>query len=160
MSIEYCIDDFLKIENSEKAYWALYEAILKDEQRIASPVELMVLSLADFTGNCLTNGFITFDGNARWSVVPAAKLMDAIDEPAFAKELWECIDVCREYGRKIGRDPFDYEVEYVHLDEETENKIGAREFQFTAYVDPVTDERLFKKTMDYVRQNRELFQND
>jgi hypothetical protein len=45
----------------------------------------------------------------------------------------------------------------VVLDEETENKINAREFDFTDYVDPTNDERLMRKTMDYVRKNRELF---
>ena len=155
--IEYRIDDILKIENPEKAYWALHDAIMKDKHRDPLPAELRVLSLADFTGNCLTNGFNTFDGNARWAIVPAAELMDAIDEPAFAKELWACIAICREYGRKVGRDPFGPDVKYVELDEETENKIYAREFDFTDYVDLLTDERLYRKTMDYVRKNRELF---
>ena len=59
--IEYRIDDILKIENPEKAYWALHDAIMKDKYRDALPVELRILSLADFTGNCLTNGFLTFD---------------------------------------------------------------------------------------------------
>ena len=155
--IEYCIDDILKIENPEKAYWALHDAIMKDKYRDALPVELRILSLADFTGNCLTNGFLTFDGNARWAIVPAAELMDAISEPEFAKELWSCIGICREYGNKVGRDPFGPDVEYVVLDEETENKINAREFRFTKYVDPAIDERLMRKTMDYVRKNRALF---
>ena len=48
-------------------------------------------------------------------------------------------------------------MEYVALDEETENKLYAREFDFTDYVDLLTDERLYCKTMDYVRKNRELF---
>ena len=157
MKIGYQVDDFLKIENAEKAYWALFNAILKDGDRMPLPIERRVFSLADFTGNCLTNEFLTFDGNGRWSVVPAAELMDAIDEPEFAKELWACIGICRQYGLKVGRDPFDYEVEYVKLDEATENKINSREFRFTDYVDPATDERLFRKTMDYVRKNRELF---
>lgn len=155
--IEYRIDDILKIENPEKAYWALHDAIMKDKHRDALPAEVRVLSLADFTGNCLTNGFNTFDGNARWAIVPAAELMDAIDEPAFARELWACIGICREYGRKVGRDPFGPDVEYVELDEETENKIYARKFDFTDYVDLLTDERLYRKTMDYVRKNREWF---
>jgi hypothetical protein len=155
--INYRIDDFLKMENPEKAYWALCDAIQKEKHRELLPAELRVLSLADFTGNCLTNGFNTFDCNARWAIVPSAELMDAIDEPAFAKELWACIAICREYGRKVGRDPFDPNVKYVALDEETENKLYAREFDFTDYVDPATDERLFPKTMDYVRKNRELF---
>ncbi|HLZ16520.1 MAG TPA: hypothetical protein VKQ08_05745 [Cyclobacteriaceae bacterium] len=155
--INYQIDEFLKMENPEKAYWALCGAMQKEKHRELLPAELRVLSLADFTGNCLTNGFITFDGNARWAIVSAAELMDAIDEPAFAKELWACIAICREYGKKVGRDPFDPNVEYVALDEETEKKLYAREFDFTDYVDPATDERLFPKTMDYVRKNRELF---
>ncbi|HEU6449199.1 MAG TPA: hypothetical protein VFV23_12250 [Verrucomicrobiae bacterium] len=155
--IEYNIDDILKIENPEKAYWALHDAIMKDKHRDALPAELRVLSLADFTGNCLTNGFLTFDGNARWAIVPCAELMDAIGEPEFAKELWACIGICREYGKKVGRDPFGADVEYVVLDEDTENKINAREFDFTDYVDPANDERLMRKTMDYIRKNRELF---
>lgn len=155
--IEYHIDDILKTENPVKAYWALHNAIMKDKYRDALPAELRILSLADFTGNCLTNGFLTFDGNARWAVVPAAELMDAIGEPEFARELWACIGICREYGKKIGRDPFGPDVEYVVLDEETENKIRARKFDFTDYVDPAVDERLMRKTMDYVRKNRKLF---
>jgi hypothetical protein len=155
--IGYCVDDFLKIESAEKAYWALCAAVLKDEHRAALPAEVRVLSLGDFIDNCLTNGFITFDGNARWAVVAAAELMDAIDEPAFAKELWECIAICREYGQKIGRDPFGPDVEYVEFDEETDDKISAREFRFTKHADLETTERLFRKAMDYVRKNRELF---
>ena len=148
------------MENAENAYWALCASIRKDEQRAALPVEFRVLSLGDFIDNCLTNGFITFDGNGRWSVVPTAELMDAIDEPSFAKELWACIAICREYGRKIGRDPFDPNVEYVKFDKETKNKISAREFDFTDYVGPETTERLCRKTMDYFRRNRESFTND
>lgn len=155
--IEYNIDDILKIENPVKAYWALHDAIMKDKHRDALPAEIRILSLADFTGNCLTNGFITFDGNARWAVVPAAELMDAIGEPELAKELWACIAICREYGNKVGRDPFGPDVEYVSLDEETENKISAREFDFTDFVDLMSDGRLYEKTTDYVRKNRELF---
>lgn len=155
--IQYRIDDILKMENPEKAYWALHDAIMQDKHRDAMPLELRVLSLADFTGNCLTNGFLTFDGNARWAVVPAAELMDAIGELELARELWACIGICREYGRKVGRDPFEPDVEYVELDEETENKINAREFDFTDYVDLMSDGRLYEKTMDYVRKNRELF---
>jgi hypothetical protein len=148
------------MENAENAYWALCAEIWKDESRAAMPVEQRVLSLGDFIDNCLTNGFDTFDCNGRWSIVPAAELMDAIDEPAFAKELWACIAICREYGKKIGRDPFDPDVEYVSFDEETENKISAREFQFTKYVDPETTERLCRKTMDYFRKSHESFTND
>jgi len=155
--IEYNIDDILKIETPEKAYWALHDAIMKDKHRDALPAEIRVLSLADFTGNCLTNGFLTFDTNARWAVVASAELMDAIGEPEFAKELWACIGICREFGKKVGRDPFGPDVEYVVLDEETEKKIYAREFDFTDYVDPIIDEQLMQKTMDYVRKNRELF---
>jgi hypothetical protein len=155
--IEYKIDDILKIENPKKAYWALHDAIMKDKHRDALPAEIRVLSLADFTGNCLTNGFLTFDTNARWAIVACAELMDAIDEPELTKELWACIGICREYGKKVGRDPFGPDVKYVELDEETENKINAREFDFTDYVDPANDERLMRKTMDYVRKNRELF---
>jgi hypothetical protein len=158
--INYRIDDFLKMEIPEKAYWALCEAIFKEDHRKAMPVEFRVVSLGDFIDHCLTNGFITFDGNARWAVVPAAELMDAIDEPAFASELWACIGICREYGTNVGRDPFDPEVDYVELDEETENRIYAREFRFTQHVDLETTERLFHKTMDYVRKNREWFVND
>lgn len=153
----YNVDDFLEMENPEKAYWALCAAIQKHGLRKFSPAELRILSLADFTGNCLTNGINTFDGNARWAVVPCAELMAAIDEPAFARELWQCIAIMREYGQKIGRDPFDPDADYVALDEETENKLYAREFDFTDHVDLSTDERLYRKTMDYVRESRELF---
>lgn len=155
--IEYDIDAILKIENPEKSYWALHRAIMADKHRDALPIEIQILSLADFTSNCLTNGFLTFDGNARWAVVPAADLMTAIGETEFAKELWACIEIRRDYGKKIGRDPFGANVEYVALDEETENKINARKFDFTDYVDPAIDERLMRKTMEYVRKNRELF---
>lgn len=153
----YNVDDFLKMENLEKAYWALCAAIQKHGLRKLSPIELRVLSLSDFTGNCLTNGINTFDGNARWALVPCAELMDAIDEPAFARELWQCITIMREYGRTIGRDPFDLDADCVALDEETENKLYAREFDFTDHSDLSTDERLYRKTMDYVRKNRHLF---
>lgn len=153
----YNVDDFLKMENPEKAYWALCAAIQKHGLRKLSPAELRILSLADFTGNCLTNGINTFDGNARWAVVPCAELMDAIDEPAFAGELWQCIAIMREHGQKIGRDPFDPDADCVALDEDTENKLYAREFDFTDYSDLLTDERLYRKTMDYVRKNRNLF---
>ncbi len=156
MKNEYCIDDFLKITDSEKAYWALYGAIQKVGGREMLPFEWRVLSLGEFIDNCLTNGFNTFDGNARWSIVPAAELMDAIDEPAFAKELWACIAICRAYGKKIGRDPFDPDVEYVSFDEATENKIDAREFQFTKYVDLEISERLWRKTIEYARKNLDL----
>lgn len=155
--LNYHVDDFLNIENPEKAYWALCAAIQKHGLRKLSPAELRILSLADFTGNCLTNGFNTFDGNARWAIVPSAELMDAIDEPTFARELWQCIAIVREYGRKIGRDPFDSDADYVALDEATENRLYAREFDFTDHSDLITDERLYRKTMDYVRKNRELF---
>ncbi len=148
------------MENAENAYWALCAAIWKDEHRAALPMERRVLSLGDFIDNCLTNGFLTLDGNGRWSIVPAAELMDAIDEPAFAKELWACIAISREYGKKIGRDPFDPEVEYVSSDEETENKINAREFDFTDYVDLETTERLCRKTVDYFQKHRESLKND
>ena len=158
--INYRVDDFLKMEIPEKAYWALSRAILEENHRQAMPVELRIVSLGDFIDNCLTNGFLTFDGNAQWAVVPAAELMDAIDEPAFARELWACIGICREYGAKIGRDPFGPEVDYVELDEETESKIYAREFSFTKHVGLETTERLFQKTMDHVRKNRKWFVNE
>jgi len=154
------IDALLKMENAENAYWALCATISKDEHRATLSVECRVLSLGGFIDNCLTNGFITFDGNARWAIVPTAELMDAIDEPAFAKELWACIAICREYGKKLGRDPFDPDGEYVHFDDETQNKIYAREFHFTKYVDLETTERLCRKTMDYFRKNRESLTND
>jgi Ankyrin repeats (3 copies) len=152
----YNVDDFLKMEDQVKAYYAFCKAITEGFRQ-RSKAELRVLSLADFTGNCLTNGFHTLDGNARWAVVPSAELLDAIDEPVLAKGLWECIAIAREYGQKVGRDPFDSNSDYVALDEETENKIYALEFDFTDHVDLLTDERLYRKTMDYVRKNRELF---
>jgi hypothetical protein len=155
--LDYDVDDFLKMENPEKAYWALHAAIQKHGLRKLAPAELRVLSLADFTGNCLTNGFTTFDGNARWAIVPSAELMDAIDEPAFARELWQCIAIMREYGQKIEHDPLDHDADYVALDEATENKLSEREFDFTAHCDLLTDERLYRKTMDYVRKNRSSF---
>jgi hypothetical protein len=159
MKFSYCIDDFLKIADPEKAYWALYGAIQKVDGRELLPFEWRVLSLGEFIDNCLTNGFITFDGNARWSIVPAAELMDAIDEPVFAKELWACIAIGREYGRKVGRDPFDPNVEFVAFDEETENKIEAREFRFTRCCDLEITERLWRKTMEYARKNLDLLTN-
>lgn len=152
----YNLDEFLEMDNPEKAYWALYSAIMKVFRRCSS-AELRVLSLADFTGNCLSNGFHTFDGNARWAVVPSAELLDAIDEPVLAKGLWDCIAIAREYGKKVGRDPFDPNSDYVDLDEETENKLYALGFDFTDHANLMTDERLYRKTMDYVRKNRELF---
>ncbi|HET7624010.1 MAG TPA: hypothetical protein VFM25_02005 [Verrucomicrobiae bacterium] len=143
------------MENAENAYWALCAEIRKDEARAALPLERRILSLGDFIDNCLTNGFSAFDCNGRWSIVPAAELMDEIDEPVFAKELRACIAICREYGKKVGRDPFDYTVEYVSLDEETENKISAREFDFTDYADPEITERLCRKTIDYFHKHHE-----
>ena len=152
----YRVDDFLTMEDPQKAYWALCKAI-REGFRQRSPAELRVLSLADFTGNCLTNGIGTMDGNSRWAIVPAAELMEAIGEAAFAQELRACIAIMREYGQKVGRDPFDPDSDYVALDEATENKLYAREFNFCDHVDLLTDERLFRKTIDYVRHNRELF---
>ena len=152
----YNVDDYLKMEDLEKAYWALCKAIMNGFRR-RTRAELRVLSLADFTGNCLNNGFDTFDVNARWAVVPAAELMEAIDEPDLARGLWEGIAVVREYGKKVGRDPYDSDSDYVALDEETDNKLYALKFDFFDYGDLDVVERLYRKTMDYVRNNRELF---
>ena len=152
--INYRIDDFLKMENPEKAYWALCSAIQKEKHRVPLPVEIRVLSLADFTGLC-PNGFTNLYMQANWAVVPSAELMEAIDEPILAGELWRCIAIVREYGQRVGQDPFEKGNDWLDLDEETEHKLDSTGFNFSNSIE-ITDV-YFRKTMDYVQKNRELF---
>jgi hypothetical protein len=150
----YQLDDFLKMEDPVKAYYALCEGI-RNGFRHRSPAELRILSLMEFTGHCWPNGFTTMDDHARWAAVPCAELMEAIDEPIFANVLRRCIAIVREYGQKIGRDPFDPDADYVALDEETENRLNSPDFDFFKY--DYDDQALCRKTMDYVRKHREWF---
>jgi hypothetical protein len=152
--INYCIDDFLKMEDSEEAYWALVAAMQKEKHRVPLPVEIRVMSLQDFTGLC-PNGFTNLYMQANWAVVPSAELMEAIDEPVLAGELWRCIGIVREYGQRVGQDPFEKGNDWLDLDEETEKKLYSGKFNFSKSIE-ITD-IYFRKTMDYVRKNRELF---
>lgn len=152
----YNVDDFLKMEDPKKAYWALYGAIRSDF-RDRTPAELTVISMHFFINDCLTNGIDTFETHARWALIPAAELLDAIDEPELAGPLWEAIAIMRQYGEKVGHDFFDPDADYMALDKETENKLRTFDSVFFEYTDPAVDERLYRKTMDYVRKNRELF---
>lgn len=151
---DYNLDEFLQMEDQVKAYYALCEAIRKGFRQ-RSPAELRVLSLPDFLAHCCHNGFDDMYWQATWAVVPAAELMEAIGEHTFAEMLWRCIAIVREYGEKAGRDPFDENSDYVDLDEETERKLDAPELEFCKQ-DFDWDE-FCRRTMDYVRKNRELF---
>lgn len=150
----YNVEEFLRMGNSVKAYYALSEAIGKGFRQ-RSPVELRVLSLAEFIGHCWPNGIITMDGHSRWAIIPCAELFDAIDEPVFAKMLWQCATIIREYGQKIGCEPFGTNSDDFALDEDTENKLYSSDFDFCKY--DCDDETLCRKTMDYVRKNRHCF---
>jgi hypothetical protein len=108
-----------------------------------------------FLGLCCANGFDDLYWQAGWAAVPSAELMEAIGEPVFAAMLRQCIAIAREYGQKIGRDPFDQDSKYVELDEETERKFNAPELDFCKQ--DFDWDVLCGKTMDYVRKNRELF---
>jgi hypothetical protein len=152
--INYRIDDFLKMDDQVKAYYALCDAIRK-ENHIFSPAELRILSLPDFLGLCCANGFGDLYWQARWAAIPSAELMEAIGEPVFAEMLRRCIAIAREYGQKIGRDPFDPNSEYVKLDEETEHKFDASELDFCKQ--DFDWDLLCCKAMEYVRKNRVLF---
>lgn len=151
---QYDVDDFLKMENKQKAYWALLAAI-QEGFRNRSPAELRVMSLPYFTGCCWPNGFEDMYFHAAWAVIPCAELMEAIDEPVFAGMLWKCVEIVREFGKKGGCDPFDPDADGITLDDETESKIMSRDLRFHDY-DRDFDE-LHRKTMEYVRQNRALF---
>ena len=132
------------------------KAIWNDPDRTATPAELTVLALSEFTGLCMNNGFTNLYWQGTWAVVPCAELMEAIDEPVFAGKLRQCIAIVSEFGKKIGRDPFEDDDGSLSLDEETENKLGSPELDFIR--NDLSDyERLYRKTMDYVRKNRELF---
>jgi hypothetical protein len=69
--------------------------------------------------------------------------------------LWRCVAIAREYGQKIGRDPFDPDSDYVELDADTERKFNAPDLDFCKQ--DFDWDLLCRKTMDYVRKNRELF---
>jgi hypothetical protein len=149
--ITYRVDDFLAMEEPEKAYYALCAAM----KGPASPAELRVLSLSSFIGFCWPNGFDDMFWRATWAVVPCAELMEAIDEPGFAAMLRQCIAIVTEYGQKIGRDPFDNDDGSLELDEEAQNKLYSPDLVFHKH--DYDSEALYRKTMDYVRKNRELF---
>lgn len=153
--ISYQIDEFLKMENPEKAYYALCAAIQKETDREVSPAELRVLSLSSFMGFCWPNGFTDMYWQATWAVVPCAELMEGIDEPIFAGMLRQCIAIVTEYGQKIGRDPFKDDDGSLELDEEAEDKLNAPGLAF--YKHDYENEALCRKTMEYLRKNRALF---
>ncbi|HVU27645.1 MAG TPA: ankyrin repeat domain-containing protein [Verrucomicrobiae bacterium] len=150
----YNVDDFLKMEDQVKAYYAFCKAIMEGF-RTRSPAELRVLALPDFLAHCCMNGFNDMYWQARWAVIPSTELMEAIGERKFAEMLRKCIAIAREYGEKIGRDPFGADSDYVDLDEETEKKFDVPELDFCK-LDFDWDE-FCRKTMNYVRENRELF---
>jgi hypothetical protein len=152
--IGYRVDDFLEMENQVKAYYAFCETIRKEDREL-TPAELRVLCLPDFLALCCANGFDDLYWQATWAVVPSAELMEAIGEREFAEMLRRCIAIVREFGERIGRDPFNSNSDYVKLDEETEKQFNVPELDFCKQ-DFDWDE-LCRKTMDYVRKNRELF---
>jgi len=155
--LSYNVEDFLKMDDQVKAYYGLCDAIIKEDRKF-SPAELRVLSLTDFLGLCCANGFDDLYWQARWAAVPSAELMNAIDEPVLAERLWKCIAIVREYGQKIRQDPFEPNSNHVDLDEATEEKLRSPELDFCKdYGDWIDWDVFCRKTMDYVRKNRELF---
>ena len=152
--INYCVDDFLGMDDPVKAYYASCNAI-RNENRKLSSAELRILSLPVFLGLCCANGFDDLYWQARLAAIPSAELLEAIGEPVLAAMLWRCVAIAREYGQKIGRDPFDPDSDYVELDAETERKFNAPDLDFCKQ--DFDWDLLCRKTMDYVRKNRGLF---
>jgi hypothetical protein len=150
----YNIDDFLAMENKVAAYWALFKAI-QNSPSTPSDAEMRVLSLPDFLGLCCANGFDDLYWQAGWAAIPSAELMEAIGEPQLSQMLWKCIDIAREYGKKVGKDPFAPEGDYVDLDEETEAKFNSPDLNFCSLYPDWDD--CCTRTIDYVRKNRHLF---
>jgi hypothetical protein len=151
--LSYNVDDFLKIEDPEKACYALIAAIRKDER--FTPAELRVMSLDEFFALGWSQGVFDLYWQRRWAIIPCSELMSAIDEPFFTEVFQRGIAVIREYGQKIGRDPLDPESDYLDLDEETNSKLRGPGMDF--YAHHFDTGLLCRKTMDYVRKNRELF---
>ncbi len=151
--LSYNVDDFLKMEDPEKAYYALTVAIRKDER--FTPAELRVMSLDEFFALGFWQGVFGLYWQRRWSIIPCSELMSAIDEPIFAEIFQRGIAVIREYGQKIGRDPLDPKSDFMDLDEETWEKLRGPGMDFDAL--HYDTDLLCRKTMDYVRKNRELF---
>jgi Ankyrin repeats (3 copies) len=149
----YNLDELLKMEDQVKAYSALRSAICRDGR--FSPAELRVISLDEFIATGWSQGVSGMYWQKRWAIVPCAELMDAINEPIFAEVFRRGIAIIRDYGRKVGGDPFDRKSDYVDLDEETEKKLNSPELEFFNH--HFDADQLCRKTMDYVRKNRELF---
>ncbi len=153
----YDVDNFLKMEDQVAAYYAFREAI-EEGFRHRSPAELRVLSLPNFLSLCCANGFLDMYWQATWACIPSAELMEAISEPALAERLRKCIAIVREYGQIVGRDPFDSNGDYLDLDEASEEKLRSPELDFCKdYGDWIRWDDFCRKTMEYVRRNRELF---
>jgi len=153
--ITYRVDDFLAMEDPSEAYYALNAAIKKDANFF--PAELRVYSLGEFFALCINTGFDNLYWQAVWAVVPCAELMEAIDEPVLAELFQKCIAIVREYGQRVGRVAFDREDDYLELDEAVEKQLQAPELDFADHYDADIYERLTRKTMEYVRKNRESF---
>ena len=96
----YNVDDFLKMEDRVKAYYALCDAIGNGFRKY-STVELQVMSLTKFLSHCGSNGFCDMYWQARWAVVPSSELMRVIEEPMFAELLRRCTAIVREYRTKL-----------------------------------------------------------
>ena len=58
-------------------------------------------------------------------------------------------------GQNFGRDPFGPNADYLELDQATEEKLRALDSDF--YKQDLDWDRFCRKTMGYVRKNRELF---
>lgn len=153
--ITYHVDDFLKMDDPIKAYSSLCAAI-REGFRHHTAGELRVLSLSKFMWRCWPSGFEVLYREGPWAIMPCAELMEAIDEPVFAGMLRQCITILREFGQQVGRDPFTDDEGALTLDDVTEENFNAPDLAFHRH--DFDEAALCRKTMDYVRMNRALFE--
>ncbi len=171
--IGYSVDKILRIEDVVEAYFTLWDGIRHDYARGLSPAELRVLSLRSFLEHGALNGIddMVWQGGF-WSVGRAIELLEAIREPALAADLREAEAIIRDQAARSG---YDLDSEYEQAQGVWEDFITSIEPRLAAIHERLMNlfygnesdaggagdryRRLCAATLDYVRENRELFSN-